>query len=215
MSEHAVVIADDHPIFRRGLRDIVDSAGGYRVLAEAEDGEAAIGHIERLNPDFAILDLAMPRGDGFAVARWALANRPQTACVILTMYTEVEYLERAIELGALGFLVKDDAQDELIKCLEIVAGGEFYVSASVGRPRPRATATEPSPEDGASVDRLTPAQRQVLKELARYKTSKEIARILGISPKTVENHRLNIATELDLHGRNMLLRFAVRSRHLL
>lgn len=215
MSDRTVVLVDDHPIFRRGMRDIIDETDGFRVIAEAEDGDAAVKCIGDFKPTFAILDLAMPERDGFEVTVWAAEHCPETACVIITMYTEIEYLERAVALGALGFLAKDDTQAELIRCLDVVADGDFYVSALVGKTRQPAPEIDRLPDDSAEIRRLTPAQREVLKLLSQYKTSKEIGRVLNISHKTVENHRLNISTELDLQGRNMLLRFAVRNGHLL
>jgi len=215
MSPVSVIIADDHPIFRRGLRDTIESSEHFSVVGEAEDGGAAMARIDEFQPRLAVIDLAMPGADGFAVTSWAGEHHPETMCVIMTMYTEQAYLERAVDLGAYGFLVKDDAQSDLIRCLELVDSGEFYLSPSVGTPRPRPPSPDTDPADLGAIDRLTPAQREILRQLSQYKTSKEIARTLNVSPKTVENHRLNISSELELHGRNKLLQFAVRTRHLL
>jgi DNA-binding NarL/FixJ family response regulator len=214
MTDATVLIADDHPLFRRGLRAAIDESHRYRVIAEAGDGESAIRQIELGAPALALVDLAMPVKDGFAVLAWAAARAAATRIVVMTLYKERDFVDRALALGAAGYLVKDDAQDEVLRCLDAVQAREFYLSPSVGAPNPPA----PSPLDAAAeaaLARLTPAQRGVLRLLADYRTSKEIARLLSISPKTVENHRTNAAATLGLHGSNALLQFAVRHRGLL
>ena len=214
MTPAAVLVADDHPLFRRGLRVAIDESGRYHVVAEAGDGETAIRQIERSAPTIALVDLAMPVKDGLAVLAWATAHAPQTRVVIMTLYKERDYVDRAVSLGAAGYLVKDDAQDEVLRCLDAVREHEFYLSPSVGSPNPQ----PPAPDEAtvrAALARLTPAQRSVLRLLADYRTSKEIARLLTISPKTVENHRTNIAGALSLRGPNALLQYAVRHRGLL
>lgn len=207
----SVLIADDHPLFRRGLRAAIEESNRFRVVAEAGDGESAIRQIERHDPTVAFVDLAMPIKDGLAVVAWASENRPVMRAVVMTLYKESDFVDRAVALGAAGYLVKDDAQDEVLRCLDTVMDGEFFLSPSVGAPNPLPPAVA-DPAETAAVTRLTPAQRSVLKLLADYRTSKEIARLLAISPKTVENHRANIVTALGLHGVNALLQFAVRNR---
>lgn len=214
MTSVTVLLADDHPLFRRGLRDAIEESGRYHVVAEAGDGESAIRQIERSVPAIALVDLAMPVKDGLAVLAWAAAHAPQTRIVIMTLYKERDYVDRAVSLGAAGYLVKDDAQDEVLRCLDAVGEDEFYLSPSVGAPNP----LPPAPDEAvvrAALAQLTPAQRGVLRLLSDYRTSKEIARLLTISPKTVENHRTNIATTLGLRGPNALLQYAVRHRGLL
>lgn len=215
MTRTSILIADDHPLFRRGLRAAIEESGHYRVIAEAGDGESAIRQIERHAPDVAFVDLAMPIKDGLAVAAWGAGQDLATRIVIMTLYKERDFVDRAVELGAVGYLVKDDAQDEVLRCLELVLAGEFYLSSAVGAPNPAPPVIAADPAIRAAVGRLTPAQRAVLKHVAEYRTSKEIARLLDLSPKTVENHRANMAATLRLHGANALLQFAVRHRHLL
>ncbi len=210
-----VLIADDHPLFRRGLRDLIEETDGFRVVAEAADGESAIRQLPVVNPDLAIVDLAMPGRDGFGVLSWVGENQPLCHVVIMTMYKEDGYLHKAAALGAQGFLVKDDADNELIRCLETVLAGDFFISPSIGSPSPEDPLGSRDSGSEEHVEQLTAQQREVLRELAQYRTSKEIARELGISPKTVENHRANIASLLELKGPNRLLQFAVRNRHLL
>lgn len=214
MKVATVLIADDHPLFRRGLRAAIDESGRYRVVAEAGDGESTIRQLERMAPSLALVDLAMPVKDGLAVLAWAAERAVATRIVVMTLYKERDFVDRAVALGAAGYLVKDDAQEEVLRCLDAIGAHEFFLSPSVGAPNP----PPPSAIDAATevaLARLTPAQRGVLRLLAEYRTSKEIARMLAISPKTVENHRTNVAAAFGLRGANALLQFAVRHRGLL
>jgi DNA-binding NarL/FixJ family response regulator len=215
MNRRTVLVADDHPLFRRGLRAAIEEDKRFRVVAEAGDGESAIRQIEHHAPSVAFVDLAMPIKDGLAVAAWAAERASPTRIVVMTLYKERDFVDRAVELGAAGYLVKDDAQDEVLRCLDLVLAGEFYMSSAVGAPNPPPPPAAADPAIRAALAKLTPAQRAVLIRLADYRSSKDIARLLAISPKTVENHRANIAAALGLHGANALLRFAVRHRHLL
>jgi DNA-binding NarL/FixJ family response regulator len=206
-----VLIADDHPMMRRGLRDIVAGNARYAVVGEAGDGRSAIRQLELLKPELAVIDLAMPELDGFGVAEWARAQQPALGIALLTMYAEPAYLERARALGIAGYLLKDDAEEELLRCLDTVAAGGRYVSPSIGH----ATVRPPPPAEAAvMIARLTPAQRAILKHLAEARTSKEIARLAGLSYRTVQNHRANMAEVLGLSGPNRLLDFAIRYRDL-
>lgn len=206
-----VLIADDHPMMRRGLRDIVAGNARYTVVGEAGDGRSAVRQLELLKPELAVIDLAMPELDGFGVAEWARAHQPALGIALLTMYAEPAYLERARALGIAGYLLKDDAEEELLRCLDTVAAGGRYVSPSIGH----TTVRPPPPAEAAvMIARLTPAQRAILKHLAEARTSKEIARLAGLSYRTVQNHRANMAEALGLSGPNRLLDFAIRYRDL-
>jgi DNA-binding NarL/FixJ family response regulator len=215
MKPVSVLIADDHPLFRRGLQAAIELSAHYRVVAEAGDGESAIRQLETHRPAAAFVDLAMPVKDGLEVLAWAAKARAATRIVIMTLYKERAFVDRAAALGAAGYLVKDDSADEIVRCLDLVLEGEFYLSSSVGAPNPAPPSAGAAPAVRAALERLTAAQRTVLCHVADYRSSKEIARLLDISPKTVENHRANIAAALDLHGPNALLRFAVAHRDLL
>ncbi len=125
----AVLIADDHPLFRRGLRDVIEEGGRFRVTAEAGDGETAIRQIEHSAPSVAFIDLAMPVKDGLAVAAWNAQAASPTRIVIMTLHKERDFVDRAVQLGAAGYLVKDDAQGEVLRCLDLVLQGQ------VGSPR--------------------------------------------------------------------------------
>lgn len=209
MSAPTLLIADDHPVFRRGLRDAIERAGAAEIVAEAGDGASAMRLIELHRPALALLDLAMPEADGLAVLAWARQAAPELRAVVLTMYPDQAYLERALDLGALGYLLKDDAAEEVVRCLGEALAGRRFVSAAIAAPRkPLLPDAGPPPE----LARLTPAQRAVLRLLAEYRTSKEIALALGVSHRTVQNHRARICETLGLEGPHRLLAFAVANR---
>jgi DNA-binding NarL/FixJ family response regulator len=205
-----LVLADDHPLFRQGLKSAIEGLDGCEVVAEANDGAEAKAAIAEHLPQIAFIDLAMPESDGYGVVEWATDHAPDTACIIMTMYKDPEYLHRAVDLGAQGFLVKDDAYGALADCLAVVGDGDFYVSPSLGTPMPPDPIARRRGEGHREIEKLTPAQLAVLRHIAEFKTSREIAVVLGISPKTVENHRMNIAQAVGLNGPNRLLRFAVQ-----
>lgn len=210
MIPRSVLLADDHPVFRHGLRAVIEETGRFRVVAEANDGNAAIRALAALAPDLAVVDLAMPGKDGFEVAQWIAERCPDTRVVLLTLYKAIAYVDKAVALGVAGYVVKDDAAVEIVHCLDAACAGEFYVSPNLARPAVAPPPLAPS-HDGEMV-KLTPAQREVLRMLANYRTSREIAAALAVSVKTVENHRANAALRLNLRGTNALLRFAVRYR---
>src|SRR5262245_17107361 len=120
-----VLIADDHPLFRRGLREAIEEGGQFRVVAEAGDGETAIRQIEHHAPTVAFIDLAMPVKDGLAVAAWSAHAASATRIVIMTLHKERDFVDRAVQLGAAGYMVKDDAKDEILRCLDLLVQGEF------------------------------------------------------------------------------------------
>jgi len=205
-----IVLADDHPIFRQGLRQVIEKDRQLKVLAEAEDGEAALDLIRRHRPQIAVLDLDMPRLDGFAVARRMREERLPAGIIILTMHQDEMHFNEALNLGAKGYLVKDSAAADVVNCIKSVAAGHSYISPTLSglllnRGR-RAAAPPPQP---TGFDSLTSAERRVLSLLAEYKTSKEIAAELGVSARTVENHRANICVKLDLRGSHALVKFAI------
>lgn len=201
----SVLIADDHPIFRCGLREVINAHGRFEVIAEVDNGQDALKLLRRHRPTMAVLDISMPEADGLDVlgqaARWPDAPR----FVMLTLYDDPGYLRRALELGALGYLLKENAEEELIHCLLAVGHGRRYLgsglSANIG-----ATGEL---ETMAPLERLSAAERRVLRLVAEYKSNRDIAKLLSISPRTVENHRAHMVQKLGLHGANALLRFAL------
>ena len=209
-TEIKVLIADDHPVFRGGLRMAIESARNIRVVAEAENGEVALSGILSFQPDVAILDLDMPLKDGFETVKAIHEMKLLVKIVFLTGHKSEALFNKAFDLGIDGYLLKDSAITEIIDCIKTVNAGQNYISPQLStyllnRGR-RATALV---EKKPSLETLTPAERHVLKMVAQEKTSREIAADLSISVRTVEHHRANICEKLDLRGSNALIRFAV------
>lgn len=201
----SVLIADDHPIFRKGLCDIIGSTCDLKVVGEAPSGTRALELIRLLNPTVAVLDVHMPLGSGLDVARAIQADQLGTVPVFLTMYQDQQTFETAIAIGARGYVLKDSAMTEIIDCIRAVASGRAYVTPALSTYLLKA-------KKRSSFDPLSPTERRVVQLIARYKTSKEIATDLGIQPRTVDNHRTNAASKLGLQGSHALLRFALEHK---
>lgn len=206
-----ILIADDHPIFRSGLRQILDTATGLQVVAEASDDVEAMEQLQKTSPQVAILDVNMPNKDGFELAREINEQQLPVELVFLTMYTEERFFNAAIDLGVKGYLLKDSAVTEVISCIKTVATGGNFISSAlskylVNRTRHHHDLQQVAP----SLDELTSAERRVLKFLAEGKNSPQIAGELNLSVRTIQHHRANIADKLDLKGSNALLQFALR-----
>lgn len=205
-----VIIADDHPIFRKGLREVIDADPTLRVLAETADGESASAAIAEHRPDIAVLDVDMPGRDGFEVTRAIRDQRLPTEVIFLTMHKAARFLNTALDAGVKGYVLKEGAVTDIIGGIKAVKAGQHYISPAlssllVGRTRRVEKLASAAP----SLETLTPTECKVLKLLAEFKTTKEIADILCISPRTVDHHRANMAIKLDLRGSHALTRFAV------
>ena len=208
-SDVSIIIADDHPIFRKGLRQILETDRCLRVVAEAEDGHAALAQIAELKPDVAVLDIDMPGADGFEIAGALREKDSPVAIIFLTMHTDEHIFNTAFDLGVKGYVLKDGAVTEIVKGVKAVAAGENYISPElatflVRRGNRAAELRQKKP----ALALLTPTEQRVLKLIADYKTSPEIADELCISPRTVERHRANICQKLELKGSHALLKFA-------
>jgi len=206
-----ILIADDHPVFRQGLRQIIETDPQLKVSAEAADGEQALARLQDTPVDVAMLDLTMPLKDGFAVARAAKELRLAVPLVFLTMHKDEHYLHTALDLGVKGFVLKDSAITEIVNCIKAVVAGHDYISPTLSsylirRHERAATFAAEKP----ALEKLTPTERRILKLIAEGHTSREIAAEMGIGIRTVEHHRNNIATKLDLHGSHALVKFAIQ-----
>jgi DNA-binding NarL/FixJ family response regulator len=211
--EITILIADDHPIVRQGLRQTIEEDRRLRVVAEARDGEQAVEAVAAHLPRITILDVDMPVMNGFDAARAIRKQGLETEIVFLTMHRDEDIFNEAIDLGAKGFVLKDSALTDIIECIKTVAADQHYASHAltsflINRSR-RAiglVAKQPSIAD------LTPTERRVLKLIAENLTTKEIGEHLFVSPRTVEKHRENICQKLDLQGSHSLLKFAIQNR---
>ena len=207
--EVKLLIVDDHPLFRRGLREVIEENPRFQVVGEAADGEAALRLIAELKPSIAVVDIDMPRLSGLELVRALQKMKSPVTPVFLTMYDEEDMFNAAMDLGVKAYVVKESAADDILAALEKVDQGEIFISPSlsdIGKRRSNRVQnlllSKPQIED------LTSAERRILKFIAEDRTSKEIADLLKISVKTVENHRLNICHKLNLHGSHSLLKFA-------
>jgi DNA-binding NarL/FixJ family response regulator len=212
-TEIRVLIADDHPIFRRGLRAVIEADPALDVVAEAGDGAAALERIGELMPAVAVLDVDMPPPDGLAIARHVAERNWPVATVILTMYKEAAAINAALDAGVRGYVVKDDAANEIVGCIRAVAAGSMFFSPAIsGHLVARRDRVQELGLRAPAVEDLTSSERRVLRLIADAKSSKEIADTLSISVRTVDRHRSNISAKLGLYGRNALLTFALTHR---
>lgn len=209
----SVIIADDHPIVRKGIRDLLLEDGRFVIAEEIGSGEKVYDAIVRLKPTLLLLDLNIPVMHGLEVIKTLFREKVQTAVVVMTMHKEDEIVDAVRELGVKGYLLKESAEDNLIRCVESVLSGRYYLSPELSpyllRQRQR---IERTLINRPQLESLSPSERKVLAMVARQMTSKEIADALNISVNTVNNHRNNICRKLDLHGINGLLKFAIENR---
>ncbi len=206
-----IIIADDHPIFRGGLRQIISADKSIEILGEADNGEKALEIIQELKPDIAVLDIDMPKKTGLDVLR-ELGNS-KTKIIFLTMYAEEDIFDEAMDLGIKGYVLKDSAVNDIIECILSVNEDNYYISPNVSnllvnRRNKSKNLIKKNPELG----NLTKTERNILKYISENKTSKEIAEVLFLSHRTVENHRTNISNKLNLRGSHSLLKFAIENK---
>lgn len=205
-----VLIADDHPIFRSGLRLMIEADALLKVVGEAEDGESALACIRKLQPDVAVLDIDMPSPNGLAIARQMREEGLPVETIFLTMHNEEEVLNAALDAGVKGFIVKDGAANELNACIKAVAAGRNFISPTLsGHLLKRRSKPDPPAAERSVINVLTAAERRVLVLISESMTNKEIAEKMFISVRTVEHHRSNICAKLNLTGKNALLTFAL------
>jgi len=208
-----ILIADDHPIFREGLKKVISNDSSLQVVADAEDGGVALRQLEELDPDVAVLDLDMPVHDGFAILKAVREKGLAAKIIFLTMHISEELFQAAFNAGVSGYVLKDGAIAEVAGSIRAVASGRIYVSPAVSDfivKRSRASADLAGEKPG--IHNLTPAERSVLSLVAQEKTSPEIAELLSISPRTVDHHRAHICQKLELRGFNALVKFAILHR---
>ena len=211
--EISILIADDHPVFRRGLRMIIQSDQKLRIIAEADDGKAALELINQSTPDVAVLDVNMPEMTGFDVVRELRKTKLATEFIFLTMHKDEAMFNTSMDLGVKGYLLKESAVEDITDGIKAVAAGENFISAALAtflfnRSRRNATFVAAKP----TINDLTATERRVLKMIADDKTSREIAEQLSISVRTVERHRQNICDKLEIHGSNALMKFALANK---
>jgi DNA-binding NarL/FixJ family response regulator len=208
-----VMIVDEHPLFRAGLRHIIGCDCRFDLIGEAGDGEAALKLIQEKKPDVVVLDVNLAEPTALDIARKLQRKKNPARLIILTMHKEEEIIVSALDSDVKGFVLKENAVDEVANAIMAVATGEHYLSPTVsGFLVRRRSRMEQLAARKPGLDNLTNAERRILKLISEKKTSREIAVELSISPRTVEAHRANICDKLELHGSHSLLQFALENR---
>lgn len=210
-SKITVLIADDHPIFRQGLRQIIASDAEFEIVAEVGDGNEALEKILSLNPKVAVIDVDMPGKTGLEVLKNLNENNLPSAVILLTMYKEESFFNAALNAGAKGYVIKDSAISEITAAIRAVAKGEDFISPMLSTLLLKRLKRAEKPKNPL-LESLTASECRVLKLVSEGKNSQDIADQLFISIRTVETHRMNICRKLDLEGKNALLLFAIRNK---
>jgi two-component system response regulator NreC len=206
-----IIVADDHAVMRRGLRLILEQQKDFEVLGEANDGREAIGMVESLKPDVAVLDITMPNLNGIEAARQISAKHPRVAIIILSMHADEGYVLRALKAGARGYLLKESPEGDFIQAVRAVSEGKAFFSPAVSRMLVEDYVRQLQDKDiEDSYELLTSREREILQLIAEGKSNKDVANMLNLSPYTVETHRSNILEKLSLHSVPELILYAVR-----
>lgn len=207
-----ILIADDHPIFLKGLQEVIESEPEYEVIYAAKNGMEALAIARTQLPMVTILDIDMPEMNGLAASEELIKLIPDANIILLTMHKAKDTFLRALEIGVAGYVLKENAVVDIIQAIEAVTNGNSYISPEMSSflLSQRRTNRNPTTEDLLST--LTPSELKILKLVGNYKSTKAIADELFISEKTVSNHRMNILRKLNLTGKNSLLRFVIEQR---
>ena len=208
-----ILIIDDHPLFREGLKAIIERDNRFEVIGEAGNGREGLRLAKELKPDLALVDMSLPDQSGIQLTRELKNASLKTRIMIITMHSKVDYIVKAFRAGATGYVVKESASERLLQGMDTVLKGEYFMDSSVSHKVVKKLMQ--FPEKGAKItdasyDTLTPREQEIMVLLAEGLSSKEIADKLFISPKTVDNHRSNIFRKLNLHSVIELIRYAAR-----
>ncbi len=208
----SVFLADDHQMFRQGLRTLLASTSDIDVIGEASDGQQCLRQIEQLKPDVAVLDIAMPGLSGIEVTRRLRKIAPDTGAMILTMHADCYYAVESLKAGALGYMLKEESFDMLIDAIRTVATGKMFISPTLETPVLKEFIGVARQSSDTSGNILTDREREILQLVAEGMTNQEIASKLSISVSTVDTHRKNIMTKLDIHSVAGLVKYAIRHK---
>lgn len=203
--------ADDHPLLRKGVSDLLRETEGLQWVGSAPNGKEALEKIRALQPDVAILDIEMPHFTGLEIAKTLLQEGSKTAFILLTLFKDESFFRSALSIGVMGYLLKESSESEIINAIRSVHQKRPYVNPELTH-----LLIQGNQEQHQILDQLSEQEINILKLVSQQKTSKEIASMLFISPKTVSNHRTNISKKLDLGGvQNGLLKWALEHKSLL
>ena len=208
-----IIIIDDHPLFREGLKTILGRSNSFDVAGEAGNASEGIQLIKSLRPDLVILDISLPDRNGIELIRDILKLAPGTRILMVSMYSKIDYIVRSFQAGAAGYLAKESAADMLLKGIDHVLNGDYFMDTKVSEKVVKKLAEIPENKTAVTSDNyesLTPREQEVLSLLGEGLSSTQVADKLFISPKTAENHRANIMRKLGLHSSIELIRYAAK-----
>jgi DNA-binding NarL/FixJ family response regulator len=212
-SKKTVLIVDDHPLFREGLKTIIRCDTKYEIVGEAGNGRDAIRMTKEHRPDLVLLDIALPDQTGMEVTGEIKKVSEKTMIMIVSMHSKVDYIAKAFQAGATGYVVKDSAAERLLQGIDCVLRGEYFLDSSVSHQVVKRLMESPKEEakiTDSGYDSLTSREQEILVMLAEGYSAKEVGEKLYISPRTVENHRSSIMRKLDLHSNHELIRYAAK-----
>ncbi|MEI7483799.1 MAG: response regulator transcription factor [Ignavibacteriota bacterium] len=212
----SIIIADDHPIFRNGLKQILLTNDKIKLLGEAANGEEALNLIVNLKPDVAVLDLDMPVLNGLEILEKLKTLKTDTKIIMLTMFKEEKMFNKAFDKGAYAYVLKDSAVEDIIGCIESVSSGNYFISPALSSFLiSRSKKQKEFEENFKDINSLTDMERKVLKLVSQSKSSKDISNELFVSSRTVDKHRENISKKLDIRGNLSLTKFAIDNKSFL
>ena len=209
-----ILLADDHEVVRKGLRALLESQPGWKVIAEATDGREAVEKARDMHPDVAIVDIGMPSLNGLEATRQIVKKAPRTRVLVLTMHDTNPLIQQVVKAGARGYVLKSDVASDLVSAVDALCRDQTFFTSKVSQIILDRYVGKPATADGGIPDSdspLTPREREVVQLLAEGKSSKEVAAVLGISVKTAETNRINLMRKLDCHSVAEVVRYAVRN----
>jgi len=207
-----VLLADDHTLFRNGIRALLEDEQDFVIVGDAEDGREAVRLAGQLKPHVVLMDIAMPLLNGLEATRQIKREHPEINVLVLTMYDHEEYFREMLQVGASGYIIKRAAATELVAAIRAVFNGESVLSPAITRLLLEDYLSNDAHKQENDPNSLTSREREVLQLIAEGKTSREIAEILHLSVKTVQSHRTNLMQKLDLHDRGDLIKYAIQKK---
>jgi DNA-binding NarL/FixJ family response regulator len=207
-----VLLADDHPVVRRGMKATIEEDAGLRVVAQAADGNEALREIIEKKPPVAILDIDMPGLNGLGVARELAARNIPTHIIFMTFHADGDLMRAAMEAGGKGYLLKGSETDEIGAAIHAVCAGRTYIGSTMAAVLLNQTSGSGSGNQQLDVSMLTPTEKKILRLISDGLSSKEIGEEISVHYRTVENHRTNMCRKLNIEGANALARFALQHR---
>jgi len=213
MNKKNVLIVDDHPLFREGLKSLINRSNDYEAIGEAGSAEEALKMAIELRPDLITMDISLPEKSGIEATRAIRSALPESKLLIVSMHPKFEFIAEAFKAGARGYVVKEATSAKLIQAMDALCRGEFFLDGGVSLEVITKLMSGPQNEsaiDDENYSQLSPREQQIMRKVVEGDTTKQIATELDLSPKTVENHRANLMKKLGVHNKMELIRYAVK-----